>query len=63
MPQKTVLVCFCRGARRDSYMNAARVKDILRSFGPYVTLELFVPGGTMIALLLWLFRRKTRPTR
>jgi hypothetical protein len=44
-------------------MNAARVKAILRSLGPYVTLELIVPGGTMIALLLWLFRRSQTPTR
>ena len=45
-----------------SINTAVRVKHILRRLSPYVMLELFVPGGTMLALLLWLSRRKkTRP--
>ena len=33
----------------------------LQKFGPYVLVELLLPGGTMLALLLWLsqYRRKT----
>jgi hypothetical protein len=28
-----------------------------RSFGPYLLVELLLPGGSLIALLMWLFRR------
>jgi hypothetical protein len=28
-----------------------------RSLGPYLLLELLMPGGTMLALLLFLYRR------
>jgi hypothetical protein len=28
-----------------------------RKLGPYVMLELLMPGGTMLALLLFLYRR------
>jgi len=30
-----------------------------RKFGPYLMLELLMPGGTMLALLLFLYRRST----
>lgn len=30
---------------------------LLRSVGPYVAIELLLPGGTLIALLLWFTRR------
>ena len=29
----------------------------LRAFGPYLLVELLLPGGTLIALLLWLSQR------
>jgi hypothetical protein len=32
----------------------------LRALGPYAMIELIVPGGTVIAVLLWLYRRHTR---
>jgi hypothetical protein len=35
----------------------AGVKKI-RKYSPYLLVELLLPGGTVIALLLWLFRRK-----
>jgi hypothetical protein len=38
----------CTGAGR---MNA------LRQLGPYVAIELILPGGSLIALALWLYRR------
>jgi len=28
-----------------------------RDFGPYLLVELLLPGGSLIALLMWLFRR------
>jgi hypothetical protein len=30
----------------------------MRQFGPYVAAELLLPGGTLIALALWLYRRR-----
>jgi hypothetical protein len=30
---------------------------LLRSIGPYAAIEILLPGGTLIALLLWLSRR------
>jgi hypothetical protein len=29
----------------------------LRSFGPYIFIELLLPGGTLIALLMFLYRQ------
>jgi hypothetical protein len=28
-----------------------------RSFGPYLAIELVMPGGPLLALLLWLYRK------
>ncbi len=30
----------------------------LRQLGPYALVELVMPGGTVLALLLWLYRRR-----
>lgn len=35
----------------------ARIGTILRELGPYAAIELLLPGGTLVALLLWLYRR------
>ncbi len=35
----------------------ARLVGVLRAVGPYVLLELLLPGGTLIAICLWLYRR------
>jgi hypothetical protein len=32
----------------------ATARDSLRRAGPYLLLELLLPGGTLLALLLWL---------
>ena len=29
-----------------------------RSLGPYLAIELFLPGGSIVALLLWSFRNR-----
>jgi len=29
-------------------------------FGPYLAIELILPGGSLVALLLWLYRRSNR---
>jgi hypothetical protein len=31
-----------------------------RTASPYLLIELILPGGTVIALLLWLYRRRAR---
>lgn len=32
----------------------------VRELGPYAAVELLVPGGSVIAVLLWLYRRHKR---
>jgi hypothetical protein len=32
----------------------------VREFAPYALMELILPGGSMVALALWLYRRKKR---
>jgi len=36
----------------------AHLATLMRSFGPYVVIELLLPGGSMIALSLWIFRHR-----
>jgi hypothetical protein len=40
----------------------ARAVGSIRSVGPYVAIELLLPGGSIIALALWTYRRR-RATR
>ena len=35
----------------------AGIGTVLRQLGPYVAIEILLPGGTLMALLLWLYRR------
>jgi len=32
----------------------------LRELGPYALVELLVPGGSVLAVLIWLYRRHKR---
>jgi hypothetical protein len=32
----------------------------IRELGPYAAIELILPGGSLIAVLLWLYRRQKR---
>ena len=44
-------------------MNATALKNLLsklRAAGPYLFVELLLPGGTLIALLLWLSQGMSR---
>lgn len=41
---------------------AERLWTVLKAFGPYAAIELILPGGSCIALLLWLYRRHHRLT-
>jgi hypothetical protein len=38
----------------------ARGVAVVRAMGPYAAIELILPGGTVLALLLWLYRRHQR---
>jgi hypothetical protein len=33
-------------------------KTLIRRLGPYLAIELLLPGGTLIALLLWAYRQR-----
>jgi len=35
----------------------ARGLRLLRQLGPYAALELLLPGGSLLAILLWLYKR------
>jgi len=35
----------------------SRLVGQLRALGPYLAIELVLPGGSLIALLLWLYQR------
>ena len=39
------------------------LRGVGQKVGPYLMLELLMPGGTMLALLLFLYRRGTLPAR
>jgi hypothetical protein len=44
-------------------MNATTLKNLflkLRALSPYLFVELLLPGGTLIALLLWVSQGMTR---
>jgi hypothetical protein len=35
------------------------IVEQLRTLGPYFAVELILPGGSVLALLLWLYRRRS----
>jgi len=37
-----------------------RVVRFVRVLGPYAAIELFLPGGSLIALLLWLYQSQRK---
>jgi hypothetical protein len=39
---------------------AMKLIAVGRSFGPYLAIELLLPGGSLLALLLWLYRTSAR---
>jgi len=53
----------CNRAGESGNYSAASAADTalveqFRKLSPYLLIELLLPGGTLIALLLWLYRRK-----
>jgi len=43
--------------------NAAAVIMKFKGLAPYALMELVLPGGSVMALLLWLYRRRKNATR
>ena len=41
-------------------ISAAALAAKLRDLAPYALIELILPGGSLMALLLWLYRRQRR---
>ena len=41
----------------------AVLRGFLRRLGPYLVLEILLPGGTLLALLLFLYRRRKLDSR
>jgi hypothetical protein len=37
-----------------------RALAVLREVGPYLALELILPGGTLVSFLYWLWRRRSQ---
>ena len=50
----------CRTARRTLSAHTAVVVAKVREFAPYAAMELILPGGSLMALGLWLYRRQRR---
>jgi hypothetical protein len=40
----------------------ARAAAVVAKFAPYAAIELVMPGGSLVALLLWLYRRRRSDT-
>jgi hypothetical protein len=50
----------CRKPPRTWSAHTAAVVARLREFAPYAAMELVMPGGSLMALGLWLYRRQRR---
>jgi hypothetical protein len=49
--------------QQEPKMNTSHLQSLLktlRNFGPYLLIELLVPGGTLVAILLWLAQNAGR---
>jgi hypothetical protein len=49
----------CKAPRKLSAYAVAVIAR-LRDLAPYAAIELFLPGGSLMALLLWLYRRQKK---
>lgn len=50
----------CRMRRPMLSGHAAAVVAKLRHLAPYAAMELVLPGGSLMALMLWLYRRQKK---
>jgi hypothetical protein len=49
-----------RAVPRTVGAHMAAIAAILRKLAPYAAIELIMPGGSLMAVLLWLYRRQRR---
>ena len=49
--------------KRTAKVWTARLLGFVRSVGPYAAIELILPGGSVIALVLWLYRHRASDGR
>lgn len=56
----TPLLSLRRPRRLELTAWLTRIVNGLRAIGPYAAIEIILPGGTLFALLLWLYRRNGR---
>jgi hypothetical protein len=49
-----------RAVPRTVGAHMAAIAAILRKLAPYAAIELIMPGGSVMALLLWFYRRQKR---
>ena len=47
-------------ALRNLSVSAAAVMVKIKALAPYALMELVLPGGSLMALLLWLYRRQKK---
>jgi hypothetical protein len=52
----------CASLRAGAWGLVARAAAILKDLGPYAAIEFLMPGGSLLALLLWLYRRRKTAT-
>ena len=50
----------CHAAGRDQDVAMTKLIQAAREASPYLLVELILPGGTLIAILLWLYRNRSR---
>ncbi len=62
-PMKSISTFNATLAPRNLGAYAAAVVAKLRDPAPYVVIALVAPGGSVMALLLWLYRRQKKSTR
>ena len=39
-------------------METSQLQELIKKFGPYLAVELLLPGGSLIALGIWLYRNR-----
>jgi hypothetical protein len=50
----------CQPASRKLRIYSAAIVSKVREIAPYAVIELVMPGGSLMALLLWLYRRQKK---
>lgn len=57
---KSIFKVMCTLAALRQSAQSVEIAAKLRLAAPYALMELFLPGGSVMALLLWLYRRRKK---